>query len=308
MLAIISPGQGSQSPGMLTPWLEIPRNADLTDSWGTTIGLDLKKIGQFAPSDDIKSTDIAQLLIFSVSVLSALDLNIKPQKPGSVIFAGHSVGEFAAYALAGVFDFNDALKIVAARGKSMLAATRLNANTGMYAVMGGERKSVIQRLEELNLTPANINSRNQVITAGEIKNLEILKNQPPEGSRVIPLEVSAAFHSIFMQSAVSEVRAAFEHVTVHNPVQLICTNKNGEFITSRDEIIENLINQVVSPVRWDLCQRTFVKSGVTGILELSPSGVLSGISKKENPDIETFGIKSPKDIDEANEFIKRHIG
>jgi [acyl-carrier-protein] S-malonyltransferase len=91
-------------------------------------------------------------------------------------------------------------------------------------------------------------------------------------------------------------------------VQLICTNKNGEFITSRDEIIENLINQVVSPVRWDLCQRTFVKSGVTGILELSPSGVLSGISKKENPDIETFGIKSPKDIDEANEFIKRHIG
>ena len=304
----MSPGQGSQSPGMLTPWLEIPRNIDLIDSWGSAIELDLKTIGQFASGDDIKPTDIAQLLIFSMSVLSALDLNIKSQKRERVIFAGHSVGEFAAYALAGVFDFNDAVKIVAARGKSMLAATKLYPNTGMYAVMGGERKSVISRLEELNLTPANINSRNQVIAAGEITNLENLKNQPPEGSRVIPLEVSAAFHSSFMQSALGEVRTALDRVTVNNPVQLICTNKNGEFVASRDEIIENLINQVVSPVRWDLCQQTFVKSGVTGILELSPSGILTGISKKENPEIEIFGIKSPKDMDEANVFIKRHIG
>lgn len=307
-MAIVSPGQGSQSVGMLQTWLNDARNVELLNTWSQSIGIDLSQLGQSGSAEDIKSTEIAQLLIFSCSILSSLPLNLETLKKQKVIFAGHSVGEFAAYALAGVFNFSDAIKLVSARGKAMKAAAEITPHTGMSAVLGGDKDLVISFLEERNLTPANINSDGQIIAAGMIDKLEELRLNPPTGTKVIPLKVDAAFHTSYMKPAISEFKEVFNGIEIHFSEQLILTNKNGEFVKEKSAVIENLVNQIVSPVRWDMCQKQFISSGVTGMLELAPGGKLSGIAKKGAPSVETFALKTAADIDIAKEFIRKHIG
>ncbi len=308
LLAVVAPGQGSQSVGMLGPWVTDSKAKELVESWSSLISVDLLKLGQFGNAEEIKSTDNAQLLIFITSILSSLDLDLQNTKGQSVIFAGHSVGEFAAFSIAGAFDADKALKIVARRGQSMLAATNVFSKTGMSAVLGGNKDEVISYLKEFDLIPANINSNGQIIAAGTLENLNLLANTPLTGTRVRPLEVSAAFHTKYMEPAISQFKEIFNELKINNSSQIILSNKNGEELNNSTEIIENLINQVVSPVRWDLCQAKMVDLGVTGMLELAPGGTLCGIAKKEIPSVETFAIKSPDDIQGANDFIRKHVG
>ena len=308
MLALVAPGQGSQSVGMLAPWVVDSKTKDLVQSWSKLVSVDLLKLGQFGTTDEIKSTDIAQLLIFVTSILSSLDLDLRNEKDSSIVYAGHSVGEFAAYSLAGAFEVEQALRLVAKRGQAMLAATKVFSKTGMSAVLGGSKEEVVSYLSELELIAANINSNGQIIAAGTLENLDRLANTPLKGTRIRPLEVSAAFHTKFMEPAVSQFTEIFKVVSVKSPRQIVLSNKNGERVSNSTDITENLIQQVISPVRWDLCQAKMVELGVTGMLELAPGGTLCGIAKKEIPNVETFAIKSPEDIQGANEFIRKHIG
>ena len=308
MLALVAPGQGSQSVGMLAPWVVDSKTKDLVQSWSKLVSVDLLKLGQFGTADEIKSTDIAQLLIFVTSILSSLDLDLRNEKDSSIVYAGHSVGEFAAYSLAGAFEVDQALRLVAKRGQAMLAATKVFSKTGMSAVLGGSKEEVVSYLSELELIAANINSNGQIIAAGTLENLDRLANTPLKGTRIRPLEVSAAFHTKFMEPAVSQFTEIFKVVSVKSPRQIVLSNKNGERVSNSTDITENLIQQVISPVRWDLCQAKMVELGVTGMLELAPGGTLCGIAKKEIPNVETFAIKSPEDIQGANEFIRKHIG
>jgi [acyl-carrier-protein] S-malonyltransferase len=308
LLAVVAPGQGSQSVGMLSPWVTDSKAKELVESWSSLISVDLLKLGQSGNAEEIKSTDNAQLLIFITSILSSLHLDFQNAKDGSIIFAGHSVGEFAAYSIAGAFESDQALKIVARRGQSMLAATNAFSKTGMSAVLGGNKDEVISYLREFDLIPANINSNGQIIAAGTLENLDRLANTPLTGTRVRPLEVSAAFHTKYMEPAISQFKEIFNEIKINNSSQIILSNKNGEVLSNPVEIIENLINQVISPVRWDLCQAKMVDLGVTGMLELAPGGTLCGIAKKEIPSVETFAIKSPEDIQGANDFIRKHVG
>ena len=308
MLALVAPGQGSQSVGMLAPWVVDSKTKDLVQSWSKLVSVDLLKLGQFGTADEIKSTDIAQLLIFVTSILSSLDLDLRNEKDSSIVYAGHSVGEFAAYSLAGAFEVDHALRLVAKRGQAMLAATKVFSKTGMSAVLGGSKEEVVSYLSELELIAANINSNGQIIAAGTLENLDRLANTPLKGTRIRPLEVSAAFHTKFMEPAVSQFTEIFKSVSVNSPSQIVLSNKNGERVSNSTDITENLIQQVISPVRWDLCQAKMVELGVTGMLELAPGGTLCGIAKKEIPNVETFAIKSPEDIQGANEFIRKHIG
>lgn len=308
MLAVVAPGQGSQSAGMLSPWVTDSKTKELVKTWSSLISVDLLKLGQFGNAEEIKLTDNAQLLIFITSILSSLDLDFQNAKDQSIVFAGHSVGEFAAYSIAGVFDAEQALKIVARRGQSMLTATNIFSKTGMSAVLGGNKDEVISYLREFDLIPANINSNGQIIAAGTLENLNRLANTPLTGTRVRPLEVSAAFHTKYMEPAISQFKEIFNEININKSSQIILSNKNGEEINNPEEIKKNLINQVVSPVRWDLCQAKMVDLGVTGMLELAPGGTLCGIAKKEIPSVETFAIKSPEDIQTANDFIRKHIG
>ena len=308
MLALVAPGQGSQSVGMLAPWVVDSKTKDLVQSWSKLVSVDLLKLGQFGTTDEIKSTDIAQLLIFVTSILSSLDLDLRNEKDSSIVYAGHSVGEFAAYSLAGAFEVEQALRLVAKRGQAMLAATKVFSKTGMSAVLGGSKEEVVSYLSELELIAANINSNGQIIAAGTLENLDRLANTPLKGTRIRPLEVSAAFHTKFMEPAVSQFTEIFKVISVKSPRQIVLSNKNGERVSNSTDITENLIQQVISPVRWDLCQAKMVELGVTGMLELAPGGTLCGIAKKEIPNVETFAIKSPEDIQGANEFIRKHIG
>ena len=308
MLALVAPGQGSQSVGMLAPWVVDSKTKDLVQSWSKLVSVDLLKLGQFGTTDEIKSTDIAQLLIFVTSILSSLDLDLRNEKDSSIIYAGHSVGEFAAYSLAGAFEVDQALRLVAKRGQAMLAATKVFTKTGMSAILGGSKEEVVSYLSELELIAANINSNSQIIAAGTLENLDRLAETPLKGTRIRPLEVSAAFHTKFMEPAVSQFTEIFKVISVKSPRQIVLSNKNGERVLNSTDITENLIQQLISPVRWDLCQAKMVELGVTGMLELAPGGTLCGIAKKEIPNVETFAIKSPEDIQGANEFIRKHIG
>lgn len=308
MLALVAPGQGSQSVEMLAPWVTDSQTKDLVQSWSKLVSVDLLKLGQFGTADEIKSTDIAQLLIFVTSILSSLDLDLRNEKDSSIIYAGHSVGEFAAYSLAGAFEVDQALRLVAKRGQAMLAATKVFSKTGMSAVLGGNKEEVVSYLSEFDLIPANINSNGQIIAAGTLENLDRLANTPLKGTRIRPLEVSAAFHTKFMEPAVSQFTEIFKVISVKSPRQIVLSNKNGERVSNSTDVTENLIQQVISPVRWDLCQAKMVELGVTGMLELAPGGTLCGIAKKEIPNVETFAIKTPEDIQGANEFIRKHIG
>ncbi len=190
----------------------------------------------------------------------------------------------------------------------MLAASNAFSKTGMSAILGGNKDAVISYLKEFDLIPANINSNGQIIAAGTLDNLDRLANSPLTGTRVRPLEVSAAFHTKYMEPAISQFKEIFNNIKTNSSSQIILSNKNGEKLNTPAEIIENLINQVISPVRWDLCQAKMVEMGVTGMLELAPGGTLCGIAKKEIPSVETFAIKSPDDIQSANDFIRKHIG
>jgi [acyl-carrier-protein] S-malonyltransferase len=308
LLALVAPGQGSQSVGMLAPWVADSQTKDLVESWSELISVDLLKLGQLGTAEEIKSTDIAQLLIFITSYLSSLALDLRNAKDSSIVYAGHSVGEFAAYSLAGTFEVDQALRLVAKRGQAMLSATKVFSKTGMSAVLGGNKEEVLSYLREFDLIPANINSNGQIIAAGSLENLERLSSSPLEGTRIRPLEVSAAFHTKFMEPAVSQFTEIFKTLSVNSPRQIVLSNKNGERLSKPTDIMENLIQQVISPVRWDLCQAKMVELGVTGMLELAPGGTLCGIAKKEIPNVETFAIKSPEDIQGANDFIRKHIG
>jgi [acyl-carrier-protein] S-malonyltransferase len=308
LLALVAPGQGSQSVGMLAPWVADSQTKDLVESWSELISVDLLKLGQLGTAEEIKSTDIAQLLIFVTSHLSSLALDLRNAKDSSIVYAGHSVGEFAAYSLAGTFEVDQALRLVAKRGQAMLSATKVFSKTGMSAVLGGNKEEVISYLREFDLIPANINSNGQIIAAGSLENLERLASSPLKGTRIRPLEVSAAFHTKFMEPAVSQFTEIFKTLSVNSPRQIVLSNKNGERLSKPTDIMENLIQQVISPVRWDLCQAKMVELGVTGMLELAPGGTLCGIAKKEIPSVETFAIKSPDDIQGANDFIRKHIG
>ena len=308
MLAVVAPGQGSQSVGMLSPWVTDSKAKELVETWSSLISVDLLKLGQIGTSEEIKSTDNAQLLIFVTSILSSLHLDLNNAKDQSIIFAGHSVGEFAAYSIARTFEVDQALKVVARRGQAMLTASKTFSKTGMSAILGGSKDTVISYLKEFDLIPANINSNGQIIAAGTLDNLDRLANTPLTGTRVRPLEVSAAFHTKYMEPAISQFKEIFNNIKTNSSSQIILSNKNGEKLNTPAEIIENLINQVISPVRWDLCQAKMVEMGVTGMLELAPGGTLCGIAKKEIPSVETFAIKSPDDIQSANDFIRKHIG
>ena len=304
MLAVLAPGQGSQTPGFLTPWLESQFASDLLSSWSNAINLDLKRLGTTADGDEIRDTANAQPLLVAGGLVGAGALFAGD---GSAIsyFAGHSVGEITAAALAQVFDGASAMKLVRARGLAMAQAAN-GTETGMSAVLGGERDEVISALTELGLTAANENGAGQIVAAGPLSALSKLAENPPAGARVRPLAVSGAFHTSTMAPAVTELALIAARTEVKDAVQPVISNKDGAVVSEGREILDRIVGQIAGPVRWDLCMQTLAKCGVTGVIEIPPAGTLVGLVKRAEPSIETFALKTPEDIPAAREFIAKH--
>jgi [acyl-carrier-protein] S-malonyltransferase len=298
MLALIAPGQGAQTPGMLAPWIEDPAAKLLVQQWSHEIGLDLVRLGTTADADEIKDTANAQPLIVAVGLLGARALN----KGNNFAFvAGHSVGEITAAALAGVINDLDAMKLVRARGIEMAKAAAVTP-AGMAAVLGGEREVVLRAIADLGLVAANDNGAGQIVAAGD---LDALAQLAPEGARVRALAVAGAFHTSFMEPAVETLRALAATIEVNDPTCGVISNKDGAVIRDGREILDRIVAQISNPVRWDLCMTT-LSENVSGALEVPPAGTLVGLLKRAVPIVETFALKAVADLALADEFALRH--
>lgn len=297
VIVIACPGQGSQTPGFLNEWLEAPEAREFVGSVSESIGLDLITHGTTSDAETIRDTAIAQPLIVVSSLLAWQALSTRGDFSGAGV-AGHSVGEVAAAAIAGVISFEDAANFVVARGKSMAAAAKL-ADTSMAAVVGGREEDVLAVIEEHGLTPANRNGAGQIVAAGAADGIARLLDNAPRGARVIQLQVAGAFHTQYMSPAVSSLRAVRDELNHADPTKPLWTNADGSLVTSGATYLDLLVSQVESPVRWDACMESFLEHDITRFIELTPAGALTGIAKRAMKGIPTVAIKSPADLDAA---------
>ena len=305
-VVIVAPGQGSQTPGFLEPWLAEPRFADHLGALSEAAGLDLAAHGTLSDADTIRDTAVAQPLIVAASLVAlaaVLDEGSgSAWKSKTAGIAGHSVGEVTAAAGAGILSEHDAMVLVSARGKAMAAAAAQLA-TGMSAVIGGDQDELLAKLETLGLQPANFNGGGQLVVAGELPALAALQADPPAGARVIPLPVAGAFHTRYMQSAVDTLRDVADGLDVNDPSWTIWTNRDGSIVTEGTAFVDLLVGQVASPVRWDLDMEAFAAAGVTGLIELAPAGALVGLAKRGLKGLPTVAVKTPDDIAAAHELL-----
>jgi len=307
VLAIVCPGQGSQAPGLLAPWLELPTVRDRM-AWFTTVaGIDLMGHGTESDADTIRDTAIAQPLIVASGLSALLELFPKPSEAFTKVSvgAGHSVGEITAAAATGVITAEQALVFVRERGRQMAKASAVTP-TGMSAVVGGDATEVAAALEAHGLTAANINSAGQVVAAGTLDQLAALAAAPPAKARVIPLQVAGAFHTHHMAPAVDRLAAYARAMTTREAHTRLISNRDGHVVRSGKEVLERLVTQVSSPVRWDLCMQTMLDLGVTGLIEIPPAGTLIGLAKRAMPGVELLAIKGPEDLDAARRMVAEH--
>ena len=301
MLAIIAPGQGAQTPGMLAPWIEDEASKALLIQWSDAIGLDLIHLGVHADAEEIKDTSHAQPLIVAAGLLSARALNLS-QKYSFV--AGHSVGEITAAAIAGVLTPLDAMKLVRTRGLEMAKAAAVTPS-GMSAVLGGDREVVLKAITDAGLVAANDNGGGQIVAAGD---LNALASLAPEGARVRALAVAGAFHTSFMEAAVEPMRTLAANINVSDSSVGVLSNKDGAVLTSGREILDRIVQQIANPVRWDLCMQTLADQGVTGVIEVAPAGTLVGLIKRAIPAVAQLALKSPAELEAATSFAVTHGG
>jgi [acyl-carrier-protein] S-malonyltransferase len=302
VIIAVFPGQGSQTPGFLAPWLELGGAREQLEQYSDAAGLDLIAAGTEWDADRIRDTKVAQPLIVAASLVSWTALTAAAGSAADGV-AGHSVGEIAALVAAGVLTDEDGMRLVALRGRAMADAAALE-RTGMSAVVGGDAADVIARLQNLDLTPANHNGGGQIVAAGSLPALAELADVPVAGSRVIPLQVAGAFHTRYMEPAVETLRSAAAGLSPNDPTTTLWTNADGSVVADGRTALDLLVAQVASPVRWDLCMESFGEHGVTGVVELAPAGALTGLVKRGLRGTPTVAVKTPDDIAAAVALLK----
>lgn len=302
MIVVVCPGQGSQNPGFLGPWLRDAGFASGLEKISDACGIDLLRHGTISGADTIRDTKIAQPLIVAAGLLT-LEALLADGRRGKIAgIAGHSVGEITAAAGAGILSPAEAVGFVRDRGSAMAHAAAL-APSGMSAVIGADETELLARLDELGLEPANFNGGGQIVVAGSPDALAALAADPPTRTRIIPLQVAGAFHTRYMQPAVEQLAQVAAGLTPHDPTLPIWSNRDGSLVSSGARFVELLVAQVSSPVRWDLCMASFAAAGVTGIIEVAPAGALVGLAKRALKSVPSVAIKTPDDLSAAFDLI-----
>ncbi|MBQ0906484.1 acyltransferase domain-containing protein [Micromonospora sp. U21] len=304
MLAVLSPGQGSQKPGFLTPWLDLTGTEARLRWWSALAGVDLVHLGTAADADEIKDTARTQPLLVAAALLAAEHLPLYDV----TLTAGHSVGELGAATLAGVLSAEAAITLAGVRGREMAAACALEP-TGMAAVLGGDPDEVLAAIAAHGLHPANRNGAGQIVAAGSLDGLDKLAAEPPAKTRIIRLQVAGAFHTPYMAPAETALAAVAAGIIPADPARILLSNLDGAAVDHGRDMVQRLVRQVTAPVRWDLCMRTLADLGVTGVIELPPAGTLAGLVKRElkgdgAPEIVT--LNTPDDLPAARDLIARH--
>jgi [acyl-carrier-protein] S-malonyltransferase len=325
MLVIAAPGQGAQTPGFLSPWLDLPGFADRLAAWSDLAGCDLIRYGTIAGKDEITDTAVAQPLLVAAALAAAEALaNVTgpDAHPGRAvsgapsrdltrigreadIAAGHSVGELAAGAITGVISADDAMRLVGVRGRAMAKAAAAEP-TGMTAILGGTQDEVLAALDTHGLTPANVNGAGQIVAAGTMAQLEALAADPPPGARLRPLSVAGAFHTAHMAPAVAALREAAAGIAVRDPAIVLLSNADGAAVTSGREWLDRIVTQVSAPVRWDECMHTMAGLGASALIELPPGGTLTGLARRALPGVALTALKTPDNLDAARSLLAEH--
>ena len=281
MRALVCPGQGSQKKGFLSPWLEIEGVREHLERLSEAAGIDLIHYGTEAEEETIKDTAIAQPLIVAAGIVTGR-LALRELDGEELIFAGHSVGEITAAALAGVLSDEDAM--------------RFASPTGMAAVLGGVEENVREAIDAAGLVAANSNGGGQIVAAGPIPAIEAFAANPPARARVIPLKVAGAFHTEAMAPAVPALEEFAASLQISDPTSALLTNRDGSAVASGEEFVKTLVSQVTSPVRWDLCMATLLEREVAGIIEVAPAGTLVGLAKRAMRGVPGTSINTPEDL------------
>jgi [acyl-carrier-protein] S-malonyltransferase len=285
---------------MLASWLELPGAAERLAVWSDISGLDLARLGTTATAEEITDTAVTQPLVVAATLLAHQELTKRGLLAGAdTVVAGHSVGEIAAYAIAGLISADDAVALAATRGAEMAKACAVEP-TGMSAVLGGDEAEVLARLEALDLVAANRNAAGQIVAAGALSALDKLAEDPPAKARVRQLATAGAFHTRYMASALDAYSAAADGVTATEsllPTVTLLSNADGQPVASGADAMTKLVAQLTRPVRWDLCTESIRQREVTAIVEFPPAGTLVGIAKRELRGVPTHAVKTPADLD-----------
>jgi [acyl-carrier-protein] S-malonyltransferase len=303
VLAVLSPGQGAQKPGFLTPWLALDGVEAQLRGWSALAGVDLVHLGTDADAEEIKDTAKTQPLLTAAALIAAGQFRL----PDVCVVAGHSVGELGAAAIAGALTPEDAIAFVGVRGREMAAACALEP-TGMAAVLGGDEAEVLTAIADSGLYPANRNGAGQIVAAGAVEGLDKLVAGAPARAKVIKLQVAGAFHTPYMAPAEQALGAVAGGITPSDPAKILLSNADGAAVSSGAELLGRLVRQVTAPVRWDLVMANLAEIGVTGVLELPPAGTLAGLVKRAVKGLEIVTVNTPDDLGAARDLILRHGG
>jgi len=286
--AYIFPGQGAQFVGMGRDLYNHSEETKfLFEQANEILGFRITDVMFEGTDEDLKQTRVTQPAIFlhSVILAKALGKAFHPQ-----MVAGHSLGEFSALVSAGTLNFEDGLRLVAARANAMQKATEIQPST-MAAILGLDDftvEDICQRISDV-VVPANYNCPGQLVISGTVSGIEKACELLLEAGakRALKLNVGGAFHSPLMEAAKVELQAAIEAVEIREPVCPVYQNIDAKPHTNPDEIKQNLIEQLTGPVRWTQTILHMIEHGATSFTELGPGNVLQGLVKKINRQAET---------------------
>ncbi len=292
--AFVFPGQGAQFPGMGKSHYENSSFAKkIIEQANEILGFRISDIMFNGSEEDLRQTNITQPAIFLHSVIAFK--SIQEFKPDMV--AGHSLGEFSALVANGSLSFEHAVELVSLRAKAMQKACEMNPST-MAAVIGLEDEKVESICREVEsetgevVVPANYNCPGQLVISGSIKGVEIAceRLKAAGAKRALLLPVGGAFHSPLMEPARKELEAAIQSTTFHTPSCPVYQNVVARGVIDKEEIKENLINQLTGAVRWTQCVKAMVNDGASRFTEVGPGKVLQGLILKIDKSVSAESI------------------